>query len=660
MTFGILEAILVVLLTSLIISFIFRRFQMPMILGYFLVGAIMGPHASGIIPDIDKIKELAEFGIVFLMFTVGLEFSQPRLFALRQPVFVIGGLQVLFCIIITTLVGILVGLSLLEALVIGGIVAMSSTAIVIKQLSDQAELRTPHGLNAIGILLFQDLAVIPFIILIASLSSHSNHSFLTIMIWALFKGCLAIILISVAGRWLLRPLFHLTTKTRTLELFTLTVLLVTLTAAWLTNALGLSFALGAFVAGIMLAETEFRHQIEVEIRPFRDILLGLFFITLGMLIDVTHWQQTWIWIALLLSALVFGKMLVIILVSRLAGNNYSVALRTGLVLAQGSEFGFAILTLALHKQILPADYGQVILAALVLSIAISPLLIRFNKTIATYFSPQATRLSDRYIRQKIIEKSKELKNHIIICGYGRVGQHIARLLDRAKFPYLGLDTDPELIQRASLAGERVIYGDSSHPGILKAAKIDRAKALVISFNDLRTSIKILSMARTAHPKLPIIVRCKDEVELSILKQYNATRVIAETFEEGLSLTHHLFEIMEVPARKISELIQSVRNEDYDLLRKIFVSSFSEEAASETLLHEQLRPIILPVDAYAVDHKLNEFDFKKIEVEVVSIRRGLAPPLKPHGNIKLQAEDIIVLYGSTTGLEDAERLLLEGI
>lgn len=658
MSFGILETILSVLLASLFISVIFRRFQLPIILGYFFVGAMLGPNGLGLIPDIENIKHLAEFGIVFLMFTVGLEFSQPRLFALKHPVFVIGGLQVLFSILITTAIGVMIGMPLIEALVVSGIVAMSSTAIVIKQLSDQLELRSPHGMNAIGILLFQDLAVIPFIILIACLSTSPHVALSTAFLWSFGKGILAICLIALAGRFLLKPLFHFTSKARAMELFTLTVLLVTLTAAWLTDILGLSFALGAFLAGIMLAETEFRHQIEVEIRPFRDILLGLFFITLGMLVDVTHWRETWIWILLLLSALTFGKMLLIIVISRLSGNNTAVALRTGLVLAQGGEFGFAILSLGLSKNIIPNDYGQVILAALVLSIAISPIFIRFNKQIAAFFLPQATRLSERYIRQKILEKSKEVKDHVIICGYGRVGQHVARLLDRGKFFYLGLDTDPELIERAALAGDKVIYGDATHPGILKAARMDKARAVLISINDLRSSIKILSMIRQTHPDMPVIVRCQDEVELMYLKQYGATRVIAETFEEGLSLTHHLFEIMQVPSRKISEMIQDVRNEDYHILRKIFPSSFHQNPNEESLLHEQIRPILLPEGAYAIGHKLIEFDFKQIQVEVIAVRRTQTIPLKPHGNMKFHPNDIVILYGSQANLEEAEKMLLE--
>lgn len=658
MSFGILESILCVLLGALTISALFKRFKLPLVLGYFLVGVLMGPNALGLIPDLHEIQDIAEFGIVFLMFAIGLEFSQAKLFALKKAVFIIGGLQVLLSVLLTTGIGILLGMSLLSALVVGGIVAMSSTAIVVKQLKDQSELHTSHGLNAVGILLFQDLAVIPFIILIVGLSAKSQSSLAEIFLWALAKGVFAILLISFVGRWLLKPIFMLITRTRAAELFTLTVLLITLMAAWLTNVLGLSYALGAFLAGIMLSETEFRHQIEIEIRPFRDILLGLFFISIGMLADITQWDDYWVWIGLLLVALTVGKMLLIVLISRLTGSHRPTAIRTGLVLAQGGEFGFAILTLALAHNMLPEEYGQVILAALLISIATSPLLIYSNKKIAGWCCNRATHINDDLVQQDIFATTKGLKDHIIICGYGRVGQHVARVLDKAKFPYVGLDVDAELIKRANLAGEYAIYGDASHPGILKAAGLARAKALVISFDNLSPAIRVLALARRAHRNLPILVRCKDQDELMQLKKYGATKIVAEIFEESLTLSQYLLQEIQVPVKEVSALMAEVRNKDYDFLRRVFSGSFSDENG-ESFLHENLMPIWLPEEAYAVGRRLGDFDFESVGVEVIAVRRGKAKPLKPYLALKLQANDIVIVYGASASVDEAERLLLEG-
>jgi CPA2 family monovalent cation:H+ antiporter-2 len=661
MNFNVLEIILSVFFITLIVTFIFRRLRLSVILGYLLVGAMMGPHALGLVPDSENIKSLAEFGIVFLMFTVGLEFSLPKLFSLRFPVFVIGGIQVLLTVLITYFCGILLGMTHLSALVTGSIVAMSSTAIVVKQLNDQLELHTPYGLNAVGILLFQDLAVIPLFILIASSANPNASSLSYVLLWALIKGVIAILLIFFLGRTLLKPLFRMISQTRAIELFTLAVLLVTLTAAWLTHLLGLSFALGAFLAGMMLAETEFRHQIEIEIRPFRDILLGLFFVTIGMLVDVSTWHQTWIWILLLLTALVIGKILLITIISYFSKNNISVSLRTGLVLAQGGEFGFAFLTLALNHEIIPQEYAQVILAALLISIVLSPLFIRFNKKIAEFLLPTSTKAAERLTQQTIENASQNLTKHIVICGFGRVGQHIARLLDKVGIPYIGLEYDAELVKNASLAGDNVIYGDASHPDILRAANIKQADALVICVSDHNAASRILAMARQKYPRLPILARCRDEFELKELKELGATEIIAELFETSLTMSHHILQLISIPRDKIANIIQEIRNTDYDLLQKVFIGEYSDEGheAAASSLYSQLLPISIDEGAYSVGHTLDELNLKEIGVEIMAIRRGNSKQVRPRGHTVIHVNDIVIVYGPSTNLEAAERRLLEG-
>ncbi len=659
MSFSILEIILSVFFAALLVTVIFRQLHLPVILGYLIVGALVGPHAFKLVPDSQYIKDLAEFGIVLLMFTVGLEFSLPKLFALRFPVIVIGGSQVILTILISALIGQWLGMTSLTAIVVGCIIAMSSTAIALKQLQDQLELYTPHGLNAIGVLLFQDLAVIPIIILIPSLAGGNiQHSLTYILLWALLKGVVAILLIFTVGRWLLRPLFHLISRTRAVELFTLGVLMVTLTSAWLTHTLGLSFALGAFLAGIMLAETEFRHQIEIEIRPFRDILLGLFFITIGMLTDVSTWHLTWIWIVLMLVALIPGKMLLVALVSRLAGSDTKTAVRSGLVLAQGSEFGFAILTLALSHDLFPADYGQVILAALLLSIAIAPVIIYFNKRIASVLVPQSRREKAKLVKLEAENTPKELKHHVIICGFGRVGQHLAYILDKMQFPFVGIDIDAQLVRYATLAGTPMLYGDPAHPEILHAAGIDHARVLVISFNDLNSTLKILSMVKHSHPQLPILVRCRDNTELRALKEYGPAEIIAELFEASITMSDHLLNLLNIAPNKITELLADLRNKDYDILQKIFPSSYEKSGLSSES-QGLLTPIIIPAGALGVDRKIQDLNLAILGIEVVAIRRGQEKIVKPRGNLKLKANDIIILYGTRYNIEKAEKIILQG-
>jgi len=382
---GHMEAILGMLLIALIISIIFRLFKLPAILGYIVSGALLGPNAFGFIENTLIIKELSELGIVFLMFTIGLEFSIKKLFMLKNAVIILGGFQVLLTIIITTLIGLSFNMTQVSAFSVGCIAAMSSTAIVIKELYNNKEHSYKYALNSIGILLFQDIAVIPIMVLLPNLNPDVISE-INIYI-PLLKSFIAVGLILVIGRWLLQPLFHLIFKTKCLELFTLSVLLVVIGSAWITHSLGFSYTLGAFVSGIMLSETQYRHNIEMEIRPFKDVLLGLFFISIGMLVDISSWKETWVWIGLLLIAIIVGKFLLITTLSIINKQDVKTSLRTGLILAQGGEFGFALLAIATNNKLLPFDYSQVVLAALLISFSFAPIIINYvikqNKTEST-------------------------------------------------------------------------------------------------------------------------------------------------------------------------------------------------------------------------------------------------------------------------------------
>lgn len=566
MDFTIVEATLIVVLTALIVSVVFRAIRLPVILGYLFVGTLVGPHILGWLPDTEYISELAEFGVVLLMFTIGLEFSLSKLFALRFSVFVLGTLQVLATIVITLSIGLLVQMTMIESLVVGCVVAMSSTAIVIKQLSEQFEVQSPHGLTAVGILLFQDLAVIPILVIISSLSITEQPTLPLPILWSLFKGVLAILIILGLGRWLLRPLFHLIAATRVIELFTLSVLFIAIGAAWLTQIMGISYALGAFLAGIMLGETEFRHQINVEIRPFRDVLLGLFFVSIGMLVNITTWLDTWVWILLLLIALMIGKASLIIILCRFLKYDWECAIRTGVVLSQGGEFGFAILTVALAHKLLPPEYGQVVLAVLLITFALAPIIIGYNEKIAKFFIPKTIKISHEKIKKDIKMISDPLSDHIIICGYGRVGQNIARFLNKINFPYIGLDLDPEIIHNAKLAGDCVAYGNATNIEILKMAQFNKAKAIVLSFDDVQATIIILNQIRHLNSKIPILVRCKDESEFEELRQSGATNIVTEIFEESLSMVNQLLQLVDVPKKQIDQLLQETRDKNYSLLQ----------------------------------------------------------------------------------------------
>ncbi len=655
MQIGLLETTLIVLFTVLMVNILFRYLRLPLILGYLAVGALVGPNGIGWIANQEAIGPLSEFGIVLLMFTIGLEFSLSRLLSLKSKVIILGGLQVLLSLSATAAIGLGFKMTLVEASITGAVVAMSSTAVVVKILSEQFEMHAPHGLNALGILLFQDLAVIPVLTVIAALSAPQPEGLGYALFLAFSKGLLAIVFIIGLGRWLLRPIFHLIASTRVIELFTLSVIFIAIGSAWLTSWLGMTLVLGAFLSGIMLGETEFRHQIKSEIRPFRDILLGLFFVSIGMMANLQSWLETWPWIALLVTAIVLGKSLLIFILCLLTGNKRETAARTAIVLAQGGEFGIVIFGLAYQNHLMPADYSQVILAALLISFGLAPLLIMNNKRIAAALLPENGTHHQKEDKRWITEQSHELSNHVIICGFGRVGQHIARFLKQVNVPYLCFDIDPDIIHNAVIAGEPVLFGNVIERDILDAAGTGRAAAIVISFHDVAAAQNILQQLQSMQIKIPSLVRCHDEQDYEILKNHGAEKIIAEAFEESLTLVHYLLQCINIPKQKIHQLIQSARADDYRLLSPIFPGSFTGEHTENNLKTKYLRSVIIDENSVFLNHKICEIDLPSVDI-VSFIRNGTQQQISDK---YLKPDDALILYGLSADLDEAEEMIRYG-
>ncbi len=656
---SVLDAILVLLAVAVVAVAAFRKFNLPPILAYLFVGMLVGPYALNWIPESDGTLFLAEFGVVFLLFTIGLEFSLPQLLAMRREVLGLGGGQVAFTALVAGGVAWLFGMPLTAAFVIGGVLAMSSTAIVIKQLTEQLEVSSRHGRYSVGVLLFQDVAVIPFLIVIPVLAGDSNASISTELGLALLKGLFVIGVMLAIGHWLLRPLFHIIASQRSSELFTLAALLFALAAAWLTHLFGLSFALGAFIAGMLLGETEFRHQVEADIRPFRDVLLGLFFVTIGMMLDLAALPAIIHWVLLLVVAIIVFKVVLVTALSRLLDASQGVSLRTGIVLAQGGEFGLVLLSLALVEGLLDPAASQVVLAAIIITMVLAPFLIASNGTIVKRF------YSDSYLRNResqvteMEEQSEHLDQHVVICGYGRIGQNIARFLDQEGFNYIALDLDPVRVRDARAAGEQVFYGDSTHIENLGAAGIGRAKVLVISFDDYSRSMKILEQVKRLWPELPVLVRTRDDANLDGLQQAGATEVVPETLEASLMLASHLLLLLNVPVSRIVRSVQEVRSSRYQMLRGFFHGQEAESLEQAPSFRERLQSVELPEAAYAVGRTLGALKLREDGVVVTAVRRGGIKGQQPQPDMVLQAEDILVLYGTPEDLAHAETKLLQG-
>ncbi len=655
---SILPQLLVLLAFSVLVVALFRRLRMPPIVGYLAVGLLLGPHVLNVASD-GIAPVLAEFGVVFLVFTLGLEFSLPRMIAMRREAIGLGGLQV----VLTTaaFAGLLWAYKVppLVAILIGGALAMSSTAIVIRQLGEQGELNRTHSRIAVGILLFQDMAFVPLLALESALtSSEDAYDFWTIA-GAVVRAAIALALVLTFLRWIVRPLFHEIGRGRSTELFTLTALLVSLGAAWATSAVGLSMALGAFLAGMLLAETAYRHQIEVVIRPFRDVLLGLFFITIGTLLDLQLLSQQFWLVLLLVVVLLLVKTLIVTLIARGFAGSLRKALRAGIVLAQGSEFGFALLTLMLNQKLADAAVIQPLLAATVVSMVVSPFLIRNNRRMAAYITQRHTEEPSPLERELAATQESANRDHVIVCGFGRVGQNVARVLEGQGFEYIALDMDPQRVRSAREAGDPVVYGDGSQSEILEAVGLQHCSVLVISFADPDVALRIVSAVRELRSELPILVRTQDDSKLDLLQRAGATEVVPETLEASLMLVSHLLLLLDVPVSRVVKTVGDIRNHRYSMLRRVFRVDDPRRLDQIHEFREQLHTVVLPPHAFGVGRTLSDLRLDQSEVAVTAIRRDGIVGRQPEPGTQLREGDVVVLYGTPEALEHAETRLLMG-
>ena len=654
-----LELVLALLASAVLVVVLARSLHLPPMLGYLLVGVAIGPHALRWIPASEETSYvyLAEFGVVFLMFSIGLEFSLPKLFNMRRVVFGLGLMQVLLTVFAPTVGAWLLGYPWQLGFALGGALAMSSTAIVSKLLAERMQLESTHGREVIGILLFQDLAVVPLLILIPALAQPADQ-LAPVLALALAKAAAVLVLILFAGQKLMRGWFHIVARRRSHELFVLNVLLITLGLAWATELAGLSLALGAFLAGMLISETEYRHQVEEDIKPFRDLLLGLFFVTIGMQLDVSVVAGKFGLVLLLFAAPVLFKFALIALLSRLFGSTPGNALRTALALAQAGEFGFVLLAQAGGVKLVDDAMLQPVLAAMLLSMLSAPLLIHYSDRLVLRFVASEWMLRSLELHQIAVSGMAAAK-HVVLCGYGRTGQNLARFLEQERIGYVALDLDPERVREAAAAGESVVYGDAARRESLIAAGLARASALVISFPDTAAALKILHHAHTINPSLPVIVRTLDDADMDRLQAAGAAEVVPDAFESSLMLASHALVLMGVPLARVVQRVREVRNTRYSLLRGFFHGE--GDAVVDAAEHRQprLHSVILTERAYAVGKTLAEVDLAACDAAVTRVRRRGIRVGEPGPETRFEAGDVVVVLGEPDSLAAAEIRLLQG-
>jgi len=658
-----LELTLIYLLAAVLGVVVFRSLKLPPMLGYLFVGVLIGPNALALAQNSEGVRHLAEFGVVFLMFAIGLEFNLPRLRAMRRHVFGLGLLQVLCTMLLTMAGAYLLALLLPDqwsiswqaALALSGVMAMSSTAIVVKLMADRLELESEHGKRVMGILLFQDLAVVPLLVLIPALGSPA-HELLGSLGLALLKAVALLALLLLGGQRLMRRWLTQVARHKSNELFMLNLLLITLGLAWLTELAGLSLALGAFVAGMLISETEFKHQVETDIRPFHDVLLGLFFITIGMMLDWSIVWQRWPLVLMLMVSSLLLKLVLITALTRALGATMGVALRTGLYLTQAGEFGFVLLTLTHEQGLIEATMLNPILASMVLSMLATPFIIMYSnqlvlRLVASEWLQQSLHMTN------IARQSISTSGHVIICGYGRCGQNLARMLEGEKIPYMALDLDPDRVRQATAAGNSVAYGDAARLQALMAAGLGRASAVVITYLDVPGALKVLANVREHAPNVPVIVRTQDDFALDRLRAAGATEVVPESIEGSLMLASHALALVGVPMRRVIRLVQDQRDARYNLLRGYFHGA--DDSAVDDGAQERLHSLTLPTGAHALGQTLGTLLPRLADIRILSLRRHSGKSLTPDTSLTLEDGDTLVLSGQAEALALAEEKLLRG-
>tara|TARA_B110000208_G_scaffold127847_1_gene155497 strand:- start:4435 stop:6405 length:1971 start_codon:yes stop_codon:yes gene_type:complete len=648
--------ILAILTSAVLIVWIFRRLKLPAILAYLIAGMLVGEHGLNWAQDQVNYDHFAELGIVFLLFTLGLEFSLPKLMAMRHLVLSVGSLQVGISLVIFILIAMLLGQSFSGAFVIGGILALSSTAIVVKQLSESGAMKRKSGQLSVAVLLFQDVAVVPFLIIIPMLASTGDSSMVLALITALIKGIFVVGLLLLTGKWLLPRLFNVIAQVRTDELFVLTTLLVTLVASALTQWFGLSMALGAFLAGMMLGESQYKHQLEADIRPYRDILLGLFFITVGMKLDIAILLSSPLTILLIMFSFMIIKIIVIKTLAVRAGEASKDAWAAGFMLAQMGEFGFVLIALAGQVELLPLDVAAILLGAGVISMGITPYMVNNARHWGVWLS------NDKQVDTETLQQlpdNQNLKDHVIICGFGRVGQTVSRFLKQESIDFVAIDIDPLRTSKARDAGENILFGSSRQAELLQAAHLSSAKLVVIAFGEDRQSIEVIKKVRSLSADVPILVRTRNDDQLDSLQEAGANQVVPESLEGSLMLVSQVLSLSGIPISRIIRRVQKERKDHYSHLHGFFQGEQTDMGAEAIDRIEFAHAILLTDDAYVIGHSISSLNLSRRGVSIIALRRNNQEIEQPDESTTLLPQDTLILRGKPRKVEHTERYLHKG-
>ena len=661
--YGVLANLLLIFTASIAVVFVFHQFRLPSIAGFLVAGALIGPHGLNLISDIGTVQVLAEIGIVLLLFTIGIEFSMAQLLSMRRLMFLAAPIQIGGVLLIAWLGAMLIGLSWRQGLFWGFLFSLSSTAIVLKTLAERGDIDSIHGRSTIGILICQDLAVVPMMLLMPILAGQSEGGGLSILL-TLGESVLVVLLVIAASWYLIPKLLGYIVRSRSRELFLLTIIVSCLGIAWLTSLGGLSLALGAFIAGLVISESEYSHQAIAEVLPFRDSFNSLFFVSIGILMD---------WRVLLAHPLpVIGLLVTILLVKFFTGAGAVLlakvpprsAVMVGIALAQVGEFSFLLAQQGQESGFFRGDPYQVFLAVSVLSMIVTPFLMQWSPHLARrteawqrlrHWLPSRTTAHVQQIEGKQIRK----KGHVIIAGYGLNGRNLARVLGETEIPYLVLDLDGNTVSREAKHGAPVYYGDATNPNVLRHMRIEDAKVLVLAISDPFITRRAVQIAKGLNPKIHVVVRTRYLRELEELHRLGADDVVPEEFETSIEIFALVLRTYKLPQDFVMQKVEQVRREGYALLRRSESPELPHHLHGGTLTDAEVETCRIDDDSPALGKTLAEIALRpRTGASVIAWTSAGVTQANPPENTRLMVGDIVVLLGSRAQIRQAMELLLQ--
>lgn len=651
-----LRDLVIIFTLSIGILLLSHRLRIPAIVGLLLTGIVVGPYGLGLVQDIYVVESLAEVGVILLLFTIGIEFSLKALLSLKRIVGIAGTLQVGLSVAATYLAARLLERSAGEAVLWGFLLALSSTAIVLKLLGERGETDSPHGRIAIGVLIFQDLSVVPMMLLVPVLAGAGGAAGASLG-WVLAKAVGVVLAVLLTARMVIPPLLHQVVRTRSRELFVLSIVVVCFGTAWLTALAGLSLALGAFIAGMLISESDYGQQALADMLPLRDLVSGLFFVSVGMLLNVGFALHHLPTITVVVTGILFGKALTAAAATVALGYPPRIAVLTGLALAQIGEFSFVLARTGVLAGLLSEPIFQVFVAAAVVTMLATPLLLRAAPGLAERISRLHV---PRWMPGSTGEASDlrriQLNDHVIIAGFGLNGRNVARALAAANIPYLVLEMNPETLRAERSKGTPIAYGDASQQAVLRHAAIGTARVLVVAISDAAATRRVVALARRLNPGVYIIARTRYSQEVAPLMALGANEVIPEEFETSIEIFAHVLRYYLVPREDIEHQIAAIRQDGYEMLRRWRASPLSFPEVQRQLADLEVETFRVQADASVVGKTLGELRLREqLGVTVLAIQRDGETLTNPWGGTALQEGDLVITLGKPTQLADAAPL-----